>query len=979
MIDNVVISGNPTVNGQSVSVSEDTTTTIPLTGSDPDGDTFYFSVYVKPSHGRAFTSGTSVIYTPEVNYTGTDSFNVVAIDSNGATSAQATISITVVAANDPPAFTLPAGTSTGPAGATWTPLAGANHDWRSIACSADGMRLAAVDYVGRIYTSSNFGRSWTARETSQEWLAIASSADGMKLAATGYNTQIKTSIDGGVTWTSRISILGRGIASSGNGTKLAAVAGGGRIYTSTDSGANWTARETNREWRSIASSDDGSKLVAVVASGQIYTSTDSGGNWTARQSTRSWLAVASSANGTMLAALASNSSIYTSTDSGVNWVARASGRAWNGIASSADGMKLAATVSAGRIYTSIDAGLTWTPTDSNRNWYSIVSSADGSKLVAGTSLGQIYTSAGLQNPYAITISAGAGATSTANFATDITAGAADESAQTVGFSVTNNNSGLFITQPTLASNGTLTFIPNPSFAGMATVTVIAQDNGGTANGGVNTSPAQTFTITTTASAPLVTTTTSRNIATNTATLGGNVTIDGGATITERGVVYSLTSANPNPTIGGTGVTKLTASGTTGVFTTNATGLIANMSYSFKAYAINSAGPGYSSVDTFGTAPPGGTFTSATDVLMTASTYDATAMPLELALDFAPAPGTNLTVIRNTGPAFITGTFTGVANGSTVNLTYDGTTYPFIAWYYGGESGRDLVLLWPYTSLTSWGDGSGQNGDGTFTQRNVPVEVNRGGLLAGKTIVRVARGSNSTFALTTEGKVYSWGNNGSGKLGDGTTTARNVPVAAEATGVLAGKVVVAISAGAGHGMALCSDGTLAAWGSNSSGQLGNNDATLTASLVPVAVNADSGTSALFGKTVTGISAGNSQSMALCSDGTLATWGANSNGRLGDNSNTQRIAPVAVFTGSGSALSGKTVTRIAMGISSLALCSDGTLPLGAPTTTARSATARQRPGWHPCWWIPRLAARLRGRPSLRSRLAPPIAWRSVPMAR
>jgi hypothetical protein len=108
----------------------------------------------------------------------------------------------------------------------------------------------------------------------------------------------------------------------------------------------------------------------------------------------------------------------------------------------------------------------------------------------------------------------------------------------------------------------------------------------------------TATFTTAAIAPTVTTPTLSNITATSATLGGNVASDGGAAITERGVVYALTSANAAPAIGGTGVTKVTASGTTGVFTAGVTSLIGNSGYSFRAYAINSVGTTYTSVDTF---------------------------------------------------------------------------------------------------------------------------------------------------------------------------------------------------------------------------------------------------------------------------------------------------------------------------------------------------------------------------------------------
>lgn len=81
------------------------------------------------------------------------------------------------------------------------------------------------------------------------------------------------------------------------------------------------------------------------------------------------------------------------------------------------------------------------------------------------------------------------------WATNILEGPADESSQNVSFAVTNDNPGLFATQPAVAPDGTLTFQTTALALGSATVTVRAVDNGGTANGGVDTSPPQTFTIT----------------------------------------------------------------------------------------------------------------------------------------------------------------------------------------------------------------------------------------------------------------------------------------------------------------------------------------------------------------------------------------------------------------------------------------------------------------------------------------------------
>lgn len=341
------------------------------------------------------------------------------------------------------------------------------------------------------------------------------------------------------------------------------------------------------------------------------------------------------------------------------------------------------------------------------------------------------------------------------------------------------------------------------------------------------------------------------------------------------------------------------------------------------------------------------FSVATDTPITAAGYTATGNTLEITLGFAPPVGTNLTVIKNTARPFISGTFSNVPNGSTVNLTYNGTTYPFVAWYYGG-TGNDLVLLWPTTGLAAWGQNTdGQLGDTTTTPKAAPAAVNQSGVLTGKLIIQVACGSAHTLALTSDGQVYAWGENSSGQLGDGSSITRNAPVAvniSSGSSALFGKSVVAISAGAFHSLALCSDGSVVGWGSNGSGQLGDGTATTQRSSA-VSVDTATGSSALFGKSVVAISAGANHSLALCSDGAVIGWGFNGSGQLGDGSITNRSTPVATNTNSGtSALYGKSVTAIRTGpYHSLALCSDGLIvawgynnsgQLGDGSTTYRS---------------------------------------------
>src|SRR5207249_1162240 len=98
-----------------------------------------------------------------------------------------------------------------------------------------------------------------------------------------------------------------------------------------------------------------------------------------------------------------------------------------------------------------------------------------------------------------------GAFSLSNWATAISAGPG-EGAQTVHFNVTNNtNSGLFSAGPAIDGSGNLTFTPAADANGTATITIAAQDDGGTANSGVDTSATQSFVINVTAvnDAPVV--------------------------------------------------------------------------------------------------------------------------------------------------------------------------------------------------------------------------------------------------------------------------------------------------------------------------------------------------------------------------------------------------------------------------------------------------------------------------------------------
>jgi len=312
-----------------------------------------------------------------------------------------------------------------------------------------------------------------------------------------------------------------------------------------------------------------------------------------------------------------------------------------------------------------------------------------------------------------------------------------------------------------------------------------------------------------------------------------------------------------------------------------------------------------------------TFASATTIPCSMANFTTPANAVNLSLGYAPSAGTNLMVVRNPGLDFISGRFSNLAQGQLVTLPYNNDTYRFVVNYYGG-SGNDLVLQWADNKAYSWGSNSlGQLGDNDGANSSLPVAVSGSGVLANKTLVAVAVGSSHSLALCSDGTLAAWGNDIYGQLGDGTNNNSNVPVAVVTSGALSGKTVVAIAAGFNHSLALCSDGTVAAWGFNSAGQLGNG--TTTSSNVPVAVTK---TGALLNKTVVAVAAGYNHSLARCADGSVVTWGNNAYGQLGNNTTTNSNVPVDI-TASGE-LYGRTILFLVAGSDhSIGLCSDGSL--------------------------------------------------------
>jgi len=194
----------------------------------------------------------------------------------------------------------------------------------------------------------------------------------------------------------------------------------------------------------------------------------------------------------------------------------------------------------------------------------------------------------------------------------------------------------------------------------------------------------------------------------------------------------------------------------------------------------------------------------------------------------------------------------------------------------------------YCALTAsggvdcWGLGiSGELGDNALVSSDVAVAVSG---LAGATSL-ASEGNGSYCALLADGTVDCWGDNGSGDLGDNSTTDSPVPVAVSGLG----SVVSLVSDGGHSYCAAQALGTVECWGNGTSGELG--DGANSTSHVPVSVTGITSATSVA-------SNGNNSYCALLAGGSVECWGLGTIGQLGDGATASSNIPVTV-TGVGNA--------------------------------------------------------------------------------
>ncbi len=193
-----------------------------------------------------------------------------------------------------------------------------------------------------------------------------------------------------------------------------------------------------------------------------------------------------------------------------------------------------------------------------------------------------------------------------------------------------------------------------------------------------------------------------------------------------------------------------------------------------------------------------------------------------------------------------------------------------------------------SAVYAWGrnDGGQLGLGGDLGNRSYPVAITKGAI-GTNTIIRIAGGGRHSVAIASDNKVYTWGANNNGQLGNRSfPNGSGSPVLVENTGGM-GTIITQIAAGAEHTVAVGTYGRTYAWGNGNSGQLGNNSQSVAGSPVATSWSGD-----MVGQTVSGLSARAYDTAITLSDGRVFMWGQNEKDQLGSGVSGPGLIPRAL---------------------------------------------------------------------------------------
>lgn len=215
-------------------------------------------------------------------------------------------------------------------------------------------------------------------------------------------------------------------------------------------------------------------------------------------------------------------------------------------------------------------------------------------------------------------------------------------------------------------------------------------------------------------------------------------------------------------------------------------------------------------------------------------------------------------------------------------------------------------------IYSWGRNyEGQLGNGTNTRTNNPMCISdiSGSEVNGKRIKQIRMSDRgNVLAIDDSGKVYAWGDNSKGQLGNGLTDNKSLPICISdlQNNALNGKKIEKIFLSDANAFALYNNGKLYSWGGgNFSGQLGNGSSV--SSKTPMCIS-DMDGSELKGKKIVNVILNYYVSIALDENGKVYVWGDNSKGQLGIGNTENQMLPICLNDLTGHIFYGKKITNI-----------------------------------------------------------------------